>query len=378
MRGSSPHGRGKREDRLAALALGRLIPAWAGKTGFGCHGDGPFRAHPRMGGENAVLVQLACPVVGSSPHGRGKRVGHLDDTLHVGLIPAWAGKTSPGARGWGPSAAHPRMGGENASANSGRPAVSGSSPHGRGKRHPTARPVRGGRLIPAWAGKTQALLADAFARAAHPRMGGENPVQQGALGLVAGSSPHGRGKRVRLPGRLLPGRLIPAWAGKTLSAGASPSKGRAHPRMGGENCPRDGNQRRIRGSSPHGRGKPSTWTGRPSHRRLIPAWAGKTRAIATQRGWRGAHPRMGGENRGSVSVSMVGTGSSPHGRGKHKELTYILGVRGLIPAWAGTTALSGQSHSSGPAHPRMGGENGLVYVRQARPWGSSPHGRGKH
>ena len=92
--GSSPHGRGKREDRLAALALGRLIPAWAGKTGFGCHGDGPFRAHPRMGGENRTTPRLVRPVAGSSPHGRGKLAADAITPTCARLIPAWAGKTS--------------------------------------------------------------------------------------------------------------------------------------------------------------------------------------------------------------------------------------------------------------------------------------------
>ena len=156
--GSSPRGRGKhlREDRLAALALGRLIPARAGKTTPAGGPGAASRAHPRAGGENicARIASLRLRLAGSSPRGRGKPHRQVGRARPPGLIPARAGKTSgwvdPGSN-W---AAHPRAGGEN-----GRSALptsfsSGSSPRGRGKRESLVVSSGWGGLIPARAGKT--------------------------------------------------------------------------------------------------------------------------------------------------------------------------------------------------------------------------------
>ena len=74
------------------------------------------------------------------------------------LIPARAGKTRKVPLGASGQAAHPRAGGENASANSGRPAVSGSSPRGRGKLSLAAHLFGIPGLIPARAGKTTHLV----------------------------------------------------------------------------------------------------------------------------------------------------------------------------------------------------------------------------
>ena len=75
-----------------SLRLG-LIPAWAGKTMAGSFVVGAAGAHPRVGGENGPGIPSISRPPGSSPRGRGKREeprGYYGD---VGLIPAWAGKT---------------------------------------------------------------------------------------------------------------------------------------------------------------------------------------------------------------------------------------------------------------------------------------------
>ena len=214
--GSSPRGRGKPPFPPLLRDGLRLIPAWAGKTGFG--------------------VGSVVGVGGSSPRGRGKRVlvGARNESL--GLIPAWAGKTKvpsrPSCRSW----AHPRVGGENIVDKPNILANLGSSPRGRGKPGPSlAVPtVRG--LIPAWAGKTDGVSLP--------------------LPLESGSSPRGRGKQPQLSVRFVEWRLIPAWAGKTDNGlgvhGFGP------------------------GSSPRGRGKLDRELLAEIDDGLIPAWAGKT------------------------------------------------------------------------------------------------------
>ena len=117
--GSSPLTRGKRETFGADAERRGLIPAHAGKTPRHRSGtrrtaahprsrgentliradDKNFRAHPRSRGENSPLHLTPSEVQGSSPLTRGKpwpaRYGHRGR----GLIPAHAGKTTPGRRG---------------------------------------------------------------------------------------------------------------------------------------------------------------------------------------------------------------------------------------------------------------------------------------
>ena len=111
----------------------------------------------------------------------------------------------------------------------------GSSPRGRGKLACIIARARAIGLIPAWAGKTSLRTPPPERSQAHPRVGGENFVAtMYGLGL-RGSSPRGRGKPAAPADREFEGRLIPAWAGKTTSTDPTPSSVTAHPRVGGEN-----------------------------------------------------------------------------------------------------------------------------------------------
>ena len=315
--GSSPRGRGKPRREHGCVDSDGLIPAWAGKTVFPARSAASHRAHPRVGGENLLLVLPSGAVQGSSPRGRGKRRGQKAPNVHHGLIPAWAGKTRA-APMWSCSArAHPRVGGENSTGEYFGATSLGSSPRGRGK-PPRLRlrdSPRG--LIPAWAGKTGPRPQRTWIPGAHPRVGGENAEpKRDPLG-VTGSSPRGRGKP--WPGRCATRsrRLIPAWAGKTL---------RLEIVYGW-----------YAGSSPRGRGKHAgviEW-----HRggRLIPAWAGKTSSTPGLTGRAGAHPRVGGENDGSGACPRARAGSSPRGRGKRRPPRRGTCRARLIPAWAGKT-----------------------------------------
>ena len=177
------------------------------------------------------------------------------------------------------------------------------------------------RLIPAWAGKTGAGRALKALTAAHPRVGGENSDPAYGMALSVGSSPRGRGKRQSLDVRLGSVRLIPAWAGKTISMLRLISMVWAHPRVGGEN--------------------PEVVAALVSVIGLIPAWAGKTR-------W------------GDIQVNGS-RGSSPRGRGKRfQHLEGLAGLR-LIPAWAGKTRSGVLRRRVLWAHPRVGGENEVTH-----------------
>ena len=192
---SSPRGRGKRDAAHRHDRRHRLIPTWAGKTTLRVGQQDRPTAHPRMGGENPPDRRGPLASQDSSPHGRGKRPSPRRWDGARRLIPAWAGKTAVADLTEERSEAHPRMGGENSGASGSVPPCVGSSPRGRGKPMEGVSAVGWERLIPTRAGKTSHGPDHRLASTAHPRMGGENQCHLVLALEVAGSSPHGRGKR---------------------------------------------------------------------------------------------------------------------------------------------------------------------------------------
>ena len=253
--GSSPRGRGKRRLLMArSLALG-LIPAWAGKTIRLGREKHRRWAHPRVGGENLDVGGIGAAAAGSSPRGRGKRAPGRGCRHRRGLIPAWAGKTSRSRAGTHTPWAHPRVGGENSARLFRAGRLRGSSPRGRGKRERCHRSETSVGLIPAWAGKTSAAAGSVSASRAHPRVGGENTLTPKPITSASGSSPRGRGKQLRGIRHVPAPGLIPAWAGKTTRTCNLGIISQAHPRVGGENAQSRSKYANDGGSSPRGRGK---------------------------------------------------------------------------------------------------------------------------
>ena len=173
---------------------------------------------------------------------------------------------------------------------------------------------------------------------AHPRAGGENARFTSCPARLSGSSPRGRGKRLRRPARMRASGLIPARAGKTAGSPCQVTPRGAHPRAGGENYAPFFSRASWSGSSPRGRGKPIHSRSVAFAVGLIPARAGKTRAWSWCQWSPAAHPRAGGENRSTASTRR----------------SYAW----LIPARAGKTPARPHCASQTRAHPRAGGENG--------------------
>ena len=213
------------------------------------------RAHPRSRGENVAVSVPTGGREGSSPLTRGKQAGTRNGHGSRGLIPAHAGKTLPPGRVSVRTPAHPRSRGENKYARGGWLPSAGSSPLTRGKHIliPHILGVRG--LIPAHAGKTRPLFRQAPTPRAHPRSRGENGEAQVQNRLVEGSSPLTRGKHLSEGGRAGRVGLIPAHAGKTPPPTAWKATTRAHPRSRGENPVQQGALGLAAGSSPLTRGK---------------------------------------------------------------------------------------------------------------------------
>ena len=254
--------------------------------------------------------------------------------------------------------------------------MAGSSPHTRGAQRVGLRPRRGERIIPAYAGSTTYNKTGSYLEPDHPRIRGEHDIRpRNFVGLV-GSSPHTRGARPRRPGRPVPGRIIPAYAGSTSRSGTSAEGTSDHPRIRGEHPGRGFDAVPYGGSSPHTRGAPRA----PRHYRLgariIPAYAGSTSVCLTNRIDSWDHPRIRGEHPWFIDSRGWLAGSSPHTRGARWRRSRGGGVRRIIPAYAGSTCADRSAPILMTDHPRIRGEH-LTKAGSARVRvGSSPHTRG--
>ena len=279
-------------------------------------------------------------MVGSSPRGRGTRAAELREEAQARVIPAWAGNTVPTASLICRISGHPRVGGEHPIVYNAPEVHYGSSPRGRGTQ---AQPVDGPplvRVIPAWAGNTCAGANGCSRSSGHPRVGGEHLWRRSTTGVGSGSSPRGRGTRRPPFSRWWAARVIPAWAGNTgLRVGVIGLE-TGHPRVGGEHGPQRPTDDPHLGSSPRGRGTRCSILPVPTIHRVIPAWAGNTRATVRPVMIEPGHPRVGGEHISSVMSSLFMPGSSPRGRGTHVAKLAELRPRRVIPAWAGNTPIA--------------------------------------
>ena len=396
-KGSSPRVRGKRTAAAHHGAAHRLIPACAGKTPGPPSTSRARWAHPRVCGENDNATALQCARHGSSPRVRGKLDERGLDALPPRLIPACAGKTPRPRCGTSSPGAHPRVCGENLAQPGEDTAAAGSSPRVRGKLlQPLQKPLwlglipacagktsalgsrwRPRGLIPACAGKTPGTCARGRRRAAHPRVCGENSRTSPTSAAALGSSPRVRGKPLGLLFAGIASGLIPACAGKTRAMRARARSPAAHPRVCGENVLSRPDHRAARGSSPRVRGKPLELGGLDADGRLIPACAGKTRTRPHSPGRAGAHPRVCGENLPGDQPPRPALGSSPRVRGKRGLQRRPRGFAGLIPACAGKTPMQALALARFSAHPRVCGENALPGPVGRDDDGSSPRVRGK-
>ncbi len=229
------------------------------------------------------------------------------------------------------------------------------------------------------------------------RVGGDDVSFARPRRGVLGSSPRWRGRLVEGVEALGLGGLIPALAGTTNRAVREPVSGRAHPRVGGDDCPSRRDLASTAGSSPRWRGRPVQVQVLVFSGGLIPALAGTTPAWFVQGQLQGAHPRAGGDDDRPLSRRRVRGGSSPRWRGRRDRggsLWSAMGssprwrgrpasqvhdhrLQGLTPALAGTTAGLIEITRNERAHPRVGGDDVGFGHRFSRFGGSSPRWRGR-
>ena len=209
-------------------------------------------------------------------------------------------------------------------------------------------------------------------------MRGEDSAALCAMAAIAGSPPHARG---RLDTVLQCGGsrgITPACAGKTSAFFLPRSEASDHPRMRGEDLPSPIQTALGLGSPPHARGRPRLKLRSVSSTGITPACAGKTRRLCAP--WRRSpdHPRMRGEDWILFySVAEV-VGSPPHARGRLQPFFCLARRLRITPACAGKTACHSPGFSPCADHPRMRGEDASKTLLPRGSPGSPPHARGRH
>ena len=131
-----------------------------------------------------------------------------------------------------------------------------------------------------------------------------------------------------------------------------------------------------RGSSPRMRGTPAVaWLGVVSSG-IIPAYAGNTAVTIKRLTPLRDHPRVCGEHNQSAQMGTDLTGSSPRMRGTPILLNNPTHCHGIIPAYAGNTKETKGLRNNRRDHPRVCGEHQEQPTRMGEAQGSSPRMRG--
>ena len=253
----------------------------------------------------------------------------------------------------------------------------GPSPRGRGRLARSLSASVGKGTIPAWAGETGYGVSSRIRYWDHPRVGGGDFLFMLLKARGTGPSPRGRGRQVdRQLARLHDG-TIPAWAGETRRPGWPARVGRDHPRVGGGDSHSISLGFAVSGPSPRGRGRREAIGQAAPACGTIPAWAGETCCGRANRSRLRDHPRVGGGDTISSSISTGSKGPSPRGRGRQAHRRRCGPRYGTIPAWAGETSRVGRPTCSDWDHPRVGGGDSPRSWRRSSTPGPSPRGRGR-
>ena len=212
-------------------------------------------------------------------------------------------------------------------------------------------------IIPAYAGNTLFLRASASAARDHPRVCGEHASGHVIIGQTAGSSPRMRGTRIAHRVFRVWRGIIPAYAGNTVTVGESPDAWRDHPRVCGEHLPIALPKHVRQGSSPRMRGTLAGYAVVVGLLGIIPAYAGNTMSSdLTLKNLRD-HPRVCGEHTCSALAVQVVRGSSPRMRGTPNIRPLAGKGDGIIPAYAGNTKSDRYPFARSGDHPRVCGEH---------------------
>ena len=211
----------------------------------------------------------------------------------------------------------------------------------------------------------------------HPRVCGEKRCAPQIASGSGGSPPRVRGKAGCHVFVLLVCRITPACAGKRPLRSAPACRSGDHPRVCGEKRLRLHISMPMLGSPPRVRGKVSHDCGTCPRARITPACAGKSGYRDPARGEGQDHPRVCGEKGFTSRSKRPCQGSPPRVRGKAGCHVFVLLVCRITPACAGKSSFRDEVKSNGRDHPRVCGEKWQRRNWSQRLAGSPPRVRGK-
>ena len=274
--GSSPHTRGARGRICRWSPHSGIIPAYAGSTRKTTTSASTTTDHPRIRGEHHIKSTMFLVKAGSSPHTRGARYPPLGPAILRRIIPAYAGSTIHALMAPRRLRDHPRIRGEHWSTTIVRVTAAGSSPHTRGAPQSVSQSCRVGGIIPAYAGSTSPPSQWVGRRPDHPRIRGEHTRVPETETRSPGSSPHTRGALFAAAQIHALLRIIPAYAGSTAHLHLGEIEFWDHPRIRGEHRQCAAECSSSTGSSPHTRGALAADLLHCRQAGIIPAYAGST------------------------------------------------------------------------------------------------------
>ena len=171
--GSSPRMRGTPSQTQCAARPSGIIPAYAGNTVTIMKNPSKTWDHPRVCGEHLTGNPYLLMVQGSSPRMRGTLGFSVTNTNDAGIIPAYAGNTVRACSLRLVMWDHPRVCGEHPRDTAPRVQTRGSSPRMRGTLRPQGRDAACPGIIPAYAGNTSPVpQSNSSASGSSPRMRG--------------------------------------------------------------------------------------------------------------------------------------------------------------------------------------------------------------
>ena len=232
--GSPPRMRGKVQLGEIDLQDIWITPAYAGKSGPCPDRVPPAGDHPRVCGEKSQSTSASPRALGSPPRMRGKGVKQSNSRIRMGITPAYAGKSCIYRSTTSISWDHPRVCGEKAYSLVINGSEWGSPPRMRGKGTKRCSSRRGGRITPAYAGKSKRIAPSSVLFGDHPRVCGEKHTTFFVRPRKWGSPPRMRGKGVQPRDKRVAVRITPAYAGKSCPLPRRTAFSRDHPRVCGE------------------------------------------------------------------------------------------------------------------------------------------------
>ena len=211
-------------------------------------------------------------------------------------------------------------------------------------------------ITPAYAGKSLLKLLHHVGLRDHPRVCGEKAYSLVINGSEWGSPPRMRGKGTKRCSSRRGGRITPAYAGKSKRIAPSSVLFGDHPRVCGEKLRESRGLNRTRGSPPRMRGKARTVCRGFSWAGITPAYAGKRSITHSVVSFIKDHPRVCGEKGEAMATPVPVSGSPPRMRGKDVSSTVWVCRLGITPAYAGKRIVQTLVHTVDRDHPRVCGE----------------------